>query len=119
MYDEREIYAPLVLFEYDHNPGNYCLMLSDSHMVDVIDVFEERGHEGGGYDWEAVARQIVRAEAPGLAQRVDFDPEAGMFVAFGSDLEALQLLGRHMHEAFHNRDLLVQWVEGADPDWFD
>ena len=34
MLDEPTKYAPLILFEYDHEPGNYCLMLSDNHMIE-------------------------------------------------------------------------------------
>lgn len=117
MYDEREAYAPLMLFEYDHNPGHYCLMLSDAHMVDVSGPFEAAGYEGGGYDWNGVALQAGR-EA-GLAGRFGTDPEAGSFVAYGSDLEALQQLGTALQAAHADPKRLAALIAAADPDDFD
>lgn len=46
------------------------------------------GHEPNGYFWEGVAHYL----APELADKLEFDPEAGMFAAYGArtDLEGLQ-----------------------------
>ncbi|MDW5323359.1 Imm51 family immunity protein [Plantactinospora sp. KLBMP9567] len=79
-------FSPLRFFEYDHNPGNYCLMLSD---------------------------------APELAERLGYDPEAGTFVAYGIDPEALRRLGGLLQDAFHDRAKLATLIRAADPDWFD
>ena len=112
-------YAPLVLFEYDHKPGEYCLMLSDNHMVDVMDAFEEVGQYGNGYGWEAVTRQAMRAHAPELDGLFDYDPEAGTFVAFGSNHAALQRLAELLSKAFADRELLLELLRDAEEDWFD
>lgn len=116
---DRETFAPLVFFEYDHKPGTYCLMFSDDKMIPVTDVFEECGYQGGGYDWAGVARSAVATRAPELAERVSYDPEAGMFVAYGEDAEALKKLGTLLREAFHDRALLKELIEAGDPEWFD
>lgn len=116
---DRETFAPLVFFEYDHRPGEYCLMLTDDHMVATQDVFAAAGYEGGGYDWAGVARSAIRARLPEAADRVRFDPEAGMFVAYGSDPEALRGLGAVLREAVRDRELLAELVGAGDPDWFD
>ncbi|MTK48855.1 hypothetical protein GL303_20470 [Nocardia seriolae] len=78
---DRETFAPLVFFEYDHKPGHYCLMLSDNHMLPTEPVFAEFGYDAGGYGWAGVARSALTTQDPGLADRLNFDPEAGMFVA--------------------------------------
>ncbi|MFF9870074.1 Imm51 family immunity protein [Streptomyces sp. NPDC013953] len=46
------------------------------------------GHEPNGYFWEG----LVRFAWPDIAERLDFDSEAGMFCAVGSliDLERLK-----------------------------
>lgn len=119
MVNDRDSYTPLVLFEYEHNPGNYCLMLSDQHMVQVTEVFERLGQYGNGYDWEAVARQVVRARGNELEGRFKYDPEAGTFVAYGQDLDALRELGQELKRAFDDSDLLAGLIRDADPDWFD
>lgn len=111
--------APLKLFEYDHNPGSYCLMLSDADMIDVQDIFEECGYDGGGYGWAGVARSAVRMHAPEIADRVKYDPEAGMFVAYGSDPAALERLGGLLHAALGDRQALAELIRAGEPDWFD
>lgn len=116
---DRVTYAPLVFFEYDHKPGNYCLMLSDSHMVELEDVFAERGYEGCGYGWNGVAEVLVRLRAPELHGRMGFDPEAGMFVAYGTDEAALRSLGTLLREAHSDRALLAELIDAGEPEWFD
>jgi hypothetical protein len=110
LLDERTRYAPLILFEYDHEPGTYCLMLSDGECGDV---FEANGRDSTGYGWADVALQVIRTRAPELEARLEMDPEAGTFVAFGSDLEALQQLGTLLHEAAHDPAILGPLVKNA------
>jgi len=117
MFEDRETYAPLQLFEYDHKPGEYCLMLSDDRMLAVMDVFEANERYGNGYAWADVALQAMRTRAPELEKRLDMDPEAGMFVAFGTDLEALKKLGELLRDAFHDRDTLAELVAKAPYEW--
>ncbi|MEU1432385.1 immunity 51 family protein [Nocardia sp. NPDC005746] len=116
---DRETFAPLVFFEYDHKPGHYCLMLSDNHMLSAEAVFAEFGYDGGGYGWAGVARSAVAMRAPELAERLNYDPEAGMFVAYGDDAEALQRLGALLQEAHRDSTVLSGFIAGGDPEWFD
>lgn len=116
---EHNPYAPVLFFEYDHRPGHYCTMLSDHHMVEVAELFEAAGYMGGGYDWEAIARQSVRAFAPELEGCFGTDPEAGTFAAYGKDEAALRKLAELLHDAFHDRDRLARLIADAEPDWFD
>ena len=113
MLDERTRYAPLILFEYDHDPGKYCLMLSDDHMIEHEELFGSHGREPNGSGWADVALQVIRTRAPALEGRLGMDPEAGTFVAYGSDLEALEQLGALLHEAFHDPGVLGPLVKDA------
>ena len=117
MAADDQPFAPLILFEYDHKPGHYSLMLTDTHMVGVDAPFVAAGHEGGGYDWNAVALQAGR-EA-GIHGRFRTDPEAGMFVAYGTDLDALQILARALQVAHADPKRLAALIDAADPDDFD
>ncbi|MGV9663478.1 Imm51 family immunity protein [Nocardia niigatensis] len=116
---DRERFAPLVFFEYDHKPGHYCLMLSDNHMLATEAVFAEFGYEGGGYGWAGVARSAVATQETELGERVNFDPEAGMFVAYGEDAEALRALGALLREAVADPATLRRLIAAGDPEWFD
>ncbi|MBO6937339.1 MAG: immunity 51 family protein [Deltaproteobacteria bacterium] len=113
MLNDPETYAPFVLFEYDHDPGKYCLMLSDGKMGPTFATFEANGREGGGYGWADVALGTIRSQAPELESRLGMDPEAGMFVAYGTDLEALQRLGALLHGLFHDLEALGTAVSNA------
>jgi hypothetical protein len=77
--------------------------------------FEEAGHEGGGYGWHGVADALVRLKAPKLKKKLDFDPEASMFVAFGKDRDALAQLARLLLEVMADPVLLKEAIARANP----
>ncbi|MGW5105618.1 immunity 51 family protein [Nocardia sp. NPDC004123] len=116
---DRESFAPLVFFEYDHKPGHYCLMLSDNHMLATEPVFAEFGYDGNGYGWAGVARSAVAAQEAGVGERVSFDPEAGTFVAYGQDAPALRALGALLRDALADPAVLRELIAAGDPEWFD
>ncbi|MFE6882290.1 Imm51 family immunity protein [Streptomyces sp. NPDC057702] len=116
---DRESFAPLVFLAYAPGSGRYGLILSDDHMGATAEAFDARGHQGGGYDWEAVARAAIQAREPRLAERVAYDCEAGMFAAYGTDAEALRSLGALLSEAHRDPAVLAAYLDAADPDWFD
>ncbi len=116
---DRTTYAPLTLAEYGHESGSYYLMLTDDAMVAVEDEFEVCGQYGNGYGWAGVARAAVRAHAPEAAEKLSYDPEAGMFIARSEDLEALQRLATLLSQAFHDRVRLAELIRTVDPDDLD
>lgn len=113
MLNDDVTYAPLKLFEYDHKPGSYALMLTDSDMVKVDQAFAAGGRDGHGYGWADVALGAIRAQNPGLEQRLGMDPEAGMFVAYSEDLEALRALGVILKALFHDQAALAEAAKNA------
>lgn len=113
------VLAPVRLVEYHHAPGSYALILDEQTMVETMDTFDQHGYYGNGYGWEGVARSAVRAHAPEIADRIDYDPEAGTFVARSSDRAALVRLGSLLREATRDRALLAELLQTGEPDWFD
>lgn len=81
---------PLRLVET--TPGRFSLLLVVG-TTQVDELIEELGHEPNGYFWEGVAQLLVRTQAPELNGRFAYDPEAGMFCAYGNDRPALETLG--------------------------
>ncbi len=98
----------------DHGEGRFSLCLDDFKMPDVA-LFAERGLQGGGYTWEAVADSLLRLRRPDLADQVAWDSEAGMFVAVGNRPN-LVLLAKLLQEALAKPDVLKAAVDAADPD---
>jgi len=109
---DRSSYAPFILMK-----GKYLsLFLSDRDMPARAGVFAEKpGWEGNGYDWTAVARVILDERLPDIKDRVEFDPEAGMFSAQGP-LDALEKLGAEMKRAFDDEHLLRDLLSRAELD---
>jgi hypothetical protein len=103
-------FAPLRLV--DHGDGRLSLCFDDFRMP-AIALFDERGLQGGGYTWEAVAASLVKMRAPDLGLK--YDSEAGMFVAIGSR-DALRAVAGLLQEAMLDPALMRQALDRADPD---
>ena len=84
-------------------PGLFTLLLTAFAPAD--EVFEDCGQEGGGFGWEAVARQVL-VDHPALEDRVAFDPEPDRFCAYGPEREPLVQLGALLAALFHAPDAL-------------
>ena len=109
MINDHVAFAPFVLFEYHYEPGHYCLLLDDAHMLQIGHVFEECGANGNGFGWARVARQVVRIRVPEVAAQVEFAPQAAVLAVRGTDLEALRRLGAVLRDVFHV-DFIVEYV---------
>jgi hypothetical protein len=99
-------------------PGKYSLLL-DAGTTAVDDVVEELGHEPNGYFWEGVAQLLVSTEAPMLAGRFSYDPEAGMFCAYGEDRSALEDLAARMGAVATDGDRMRQLIAAAEASGFE
>lgn len=92
---DRETYAPFVLREMD---GEASLILADAAFAAKEHVFAERaedGWSGNGYDWNSVIQVLVTEQLdPAAAEKLDYDPEAGTFAAYGPrpELERLAVV---------------------------
>ncbi|MFJ8582069.1 Imm51 family immunity protein [Micromonospora sp. NPDC093277] len=107
---------PLRLVET--TPGNYSLLL-DAGSTAVDEVIEKLGHEPNGYFWEGVAQLLVSTEAPTLESRFDYDPEGGMFCAYGTDRSALEELAAQMATVANDPDRIRQLVATATANGFE
>jgi hypothetical protein len=94
-------------------------LLLDAGTTAVDGVIEELGHEPNGYFWEGVAQVLVGTEAPALESRFGYDPEAGMFCAYGTDRQALEELAARMAVVATDPDRMRQLVATADANGFE
>jgi hypothetical protein len=111
----NEEWAPFALSQYDE--GGYGLTLGD--FDDCWEIFEEYDYEPGGYGWHGVAEALIRLRAPHLADKIEFDPEASLFAAYGTDRAALEELARLMKSAMMDEALLRSALESTDPELMD
>ncbi|MBT0767331.1 hypothetical protein KIH74_00245 [Kineosporia sp. J2-2] len=102
---------PLKLVET--TPGHYSLLLTagDTPSDTAVD---EAGHEPNGYFWEGMAEWLIRTRVPELDGRLKFDPEGGMFCAYGTDREALAALGSVMAEVVNAPERIGALIATAE-----
>ncbi|MFI5842067.1 Imm51 family immunity protein [Catenuloplanes sp. NPDC051500] len=106
---------PLSLIETQ--PGQFSLtLIAGSTPVDGV--ISELGHEPNGYFWEGVAQLLVRAEAPHLLGRFRYDPEGGLFSAYGQDRGALEELAAHLSSVATDADRTRRLVTTAEAEGF-
>lgn len=98
--------------------GKFSLLL-EAGTTDVDDVIEELGHEPNGYFWEGLARLLIETQATELDGRIGFDPEAGMFCAYGQDRDALQELADLMEPVTSDPDRMRQVIALAEQNGFE
>lgn len=108
-------FAPFRLL--DHDEGHTSLLLSEFEPHSAI--FEELGYDAGGYAWHGVADALIRMRAKHLRRKVQFDPEASLFAAYGKERAALVELARLLRDAVNDPALLREAIEAADPDLMD
>jgi hypothetical protein len=76
--------------------------------------FEEHEFEGNGYCWEGHITQILEKEDAALLEHVEFDPEAGMFVAIADSKEAQLRFVNVLSPIFADLTKLETFVTSAD-----
>lgn len=108
--------TPLKVIET--TPGKFSLLLNTGTTA-VDDTISELGHEPNGYFWEGVATLVVETNAPELAECVSYDPEAGMFCAYGTDKGALEKLGTLMAPLANDPDQIRKLIQQAKADGFE
>ncbi len=83
-----------------------CLNVGD-YKNEIFQTREDEGFEGNGYDWASLAKVFLREQMSELKGVIRFDPEAGMFCAYSSNVEALKIFVISFKEACEN-DVLIQ-----------
>jgi hypothetical protein len=63
-----------------------------NHRPEVIEFFESKGYQGGGYTWEGLARAGSQLSGSKLLSHVEFDPEGDALYAYSSSRPALEEL---------------------------
>jgi hypothetical protein len=107
---------PITVFEFA--PGQHNITMY-AGTTDVDDVISELGHEPNGYFWEGIVQLLVSTEATALKGRFEMDPEAGAFVAYGSDAAALKDLAVRLQAVASDGDRLRGLVRLAERKGFE
>ena len=83
------------------------------------EIFETRiseGFEGNGYDWTSLATVFITEIKPDLEKLIKFDPEASMFCAYSSEVDALKDFITSFKQACDNDTVILDLFSRAELD---
>jgi len=110
-------FAPFVLLSPSEHSDSWTLLLADAYSP--ADTFEEQGHSGNGYSWDSVARVALR-DFPEHVATIEFDSEAGTFVAMSEDKASLVALGGALKRLLDDEEALRTAIRAVpEDDWDD
>lgn len=85
---ESKLKEPFV-WEKEHK-RRYSVTVDDLEELQYIFEGIEDEPEGSGYDWEAIAKEFIKANFPDAKRKIKFDSEADMFYMYSSKEELLE-----------------------------
>jgi len=106
--------APFIVVSYE--TGNSLLLDVGSYKNELFETRQDEGFEGGGYDWESLAKIFLKEKKPELADVIGFDSESSMFCAYSQDLELLKDFAISFHYACEDDDLIRELFSRVELD---
>lgn len=106
--------TPFFWVEHE-NSVSVCLNVGQ-YLQEVFDTRADEGFEGGGYDWESLARVYLDERNPDLIEKVNFDSEGSMFCAYSKDAGALEEFIRGFKAACEDKALITDLFSRAELD---
>ena len=97
------------------NTASVCLDVG-MYLQDVFDTRANEGFEGGGYDWESLARVFLDECRSDLKGTIQMDSEGSMFVAYSEDKIALRDFILSFKDTCENKSLIMDLFSRAELD---
>lgn len=95
--------------------ASVCLEAGE-YLQSLFETRAEEGFLGNGYDWASLAQVFLQERLPQLQERIEFDPEAGMFSAYSSDTDALRTFILDFQAACQDQALIADLFSRAEVD---
>ncbi len=101
-----------------YDDGSYGLFFSVDDFFDMgaMEIFEKGGAYGNGYGWESVIAPALEKAHPKLADAIEYDCEADMFVARAADEAHLDALAAVIAAITASPAALARAVAARDPE---
>ncbi|WP_288447762.1 immunity 51 family protein [uncultured Chryseobacterium sp.] len=103
-------------FWVEHSNSFSVGLDAGSYKQEIFDTRADEGFEGNGYDWASLADVFIQEKRPDLIDIIHFDPEAGMFCAYSSDLEKLKEFILNFKNTCEDETLLKDLFSRAELD---
>lgn len=110
----EEKIKPFFWVEHDTS-CSVCLSVGE-YLQEIFDTREDDGFEGNGYDWASLAQVFLDEKCSELQEKVDFDPEGSMFVAYSEDKDSLVEFICKFKESCENREEILDLFSRTELD---
>ena len=100
----------------EHDSSVSLLLDVGEYKAEVFEARADEGFEGGGYDWESLARVFLNEKMPALAGEIHFDSEGSMFCAYSENAEALKAFALGFKAACEDDKLIRDLFSRAELD---
>ena len=103
--------------EIDDKISSVSLLLQAGYKDEIFETREDEGFEAGGYGWAALAEVFLNEKMPELKDEINFDPEAGMFCAYSSNIEAMKKFALGLRSMFDDDEMMKDLLSRANDEW--
>ncbi|GGF95785.1 hypothetical protein GCM10010912_45910 [Paenibacillus albidus] len=107
--------APFILVD-QQSGGMSVILNAGSYLPELFETRADEGFEGNGYDWASLAAVFVDECMPEWAERIHYDPEAGMFCAYSKDKAAIEEFAVRFKLACEDEELIRDLFSRAELD---
>jgi hypothetical protein len=98
----------------------FVILADLSELDDYSQVFENHGYGGNGPSWREHIETIIEEFEPDLLEHVEFDEEAGAFLAYADSLSAVRQFMACVLPYFGDLGKLNTYLRQTDPgDFFE
>jgi len=105
---------PFLVSEDDDQITIQVATESDEIMGKYVPLFEEFTYSGNGYTWEGLIMQLLEKENPAILDEIEFDSEAGTFVAYTGSRTAQAEFIKTVVPVFKDPESLRPFLKQAD-----
>ena len=95
-------------------PGSSTYALTSDDFDLYAESFELCDKDGGGYDWEDVAKFLLRSKPRKVSNAISFDSEASLFCALSDKRSALEQLAEMLCHTMRSKRRLSEVIREAD-----
>ena len=108
---------PFFFSEYN---GSYSALLdAGTFKNEVFEKYYDKGIEGGGYNWDALAALYIEENLPHYKEELDHDSEAGMFCIYSKNELAIHDFLMGFKNYCEDDEKFLDLMERADFDEWD
>ncbi len=98
----------------------FVILADLSELDDYCQVFENHGYGGHGPSWREHIETIIEEFQPDLLDHLEFDEEAGAFLAYADSLDAVRQFMACVLPYFGDLGKLDKYLRQTDPgDFFE